>query len=344
MPIDVSEIPSPTRSRALRKGQARAQQLQQEPQEVDLQGSFAEQRSRSEQRRCDGMAAEQPWKVALSELQLGDRIGVGTTAEVFRASWNGTDVAVKRLRGALHAEFQRELSVLLQLRHPNLVLFMGASPLPAGSPMIVSELCEGGTVFQLLHERPELTLPWSQRLKVAVDTAKGMNFLHRQRVVHRDLKSLNLLLAAHVTNAEDLPLTKISDFGLSRHLPARSISGADPACGGILMTSGVGTYHWMAPEVLGGFGYDEKVDVYSYAIVLYELICRRVPFDGTGLEPVSVAVAVSRGCRPELRHVPSSCPVDLRKLMERCWAHAPVARPPFDAILEVLKTLVPNGR
>merc|ERR1712232_1402918 len=95
------------------------------------------------------------------------------------------------------AEFRREVAVLLQLRHPNLVLFMGASVAP-GHPIIVSELCEGGTIFRLLHLRLELPLSWSQRIKVADDTAKGMNFLHMRRVVHRDLKSLNLLLTTKV--------------------------------------------------------------------------------------------------------------------------------------------------
>mmetsp|Transcript_67873 Transcript_67873/g.150343 ORF Transcript_67873/g.150343 Transcript_67873/m.150343 type:complete len:433 (+) Transcript_67873:2-1300(+) len=283
------------------------------------------------------------WEVHPSELQLGERVGVGTTAEVYRASLHGTDVAVKRLRGPMPTEFQRELSVLLQLRHPNLVLFMGAST--QGCPTIISELCEGGTIFQLLHQRPELQLTWTQRLRVAGDTAKGMNFLHRRRVVHRDLKSLNLLLAARISMPEDTPRTKISDFGLARLLPFAAGRGAAAAAasvgiggapGGGLMTGGVGTYHWMAPEVLSGHGYDEKVDVYSYGVVLYELLCRRIPFDGSGLEPVSIAVAVSRGRRPELRYVPPDCPAGLCRTMERCWAQRPGERPAFDAVLEAL--------
>mmetsp|Transcript_132705 Transcript_132705/g.233805 ORF Transcript_132705/g.233805 Transcript_132705/m.233805 type:complete len:435 (-) Transcript_132705:71-1375(-) len=273
------------------------------------------------------------WEVDMSELKLRDRIGAGTTAEVFRASWHGTDVAVKQLRAPLPSEFQRELSVLLQFRHPHLVLFMGVST--AGCPKIVSELCDGGTVFALLHERQELSILWSQRLKVAVDTAKGMNFLHRQRVIHRDLKSLNLLLAARVESTSDIPWTKISDFGLSRYMPlAPSGSLGSTGC---MMTGGVGTPFWIAPEVIRGEIYDEKADVYSFGIVLYELICRRIPYDGSGLEPLSIAFAVTNGRRPDCSYVPKGCPVHLRRSMHCCWAPSPRDRPSFDGALELLK-------
>lgn len=270
------------------------------------------------------------WEVDHSELQLEELLGTGSTAEVYRAGWHGTDVAVKKLRstGQLSTEFKREISVLLRLRHPNLVLFMGACT-KAPQALIISEFCAGGTIFALLHQRKDLQLPWGQRLQVALDVAKGMNFLHRRQVVHRDLKSLNLLLTAPLRSNEDIPAVKVSDFGLSRAFP----SAPQQVC----MTSGAGTYHWMAPEVLSGQSYDEKVDVYSYGICLYELITRRIPYDTSGLEPVSIAVAVSRGKRPDPKVVPQDCPADLRFTMKCCWAHRPSGRPGFDTILETLK-------
>jgi serine/threonine protein kinase len=280
---------------------------------------------------CDNPVGAE-WEVDPSEIRLDGLLGSGSTAEVFRGIWHGTDVAVKRLRhsGSLPKEFTREISVLVRLRHPNLVLFMGASTL-ASSPVIISEFCAGGTLFALLHQRRETVLPWSQRLKAAVDVAKGMNFLHRRQVIHRDLKSLNLLLASPVATREDVPQVKVSDFGLSRAWPTEQ--GRNQAC----MTSGAGTYHWMAPEVLDGHSYDEKVDVYSYGICLFELIARRIPYDTLGLEPVSIAVAVSRGRRPDPKCLPEDCPGDLRLTMECCWAQCPTGRPGFDTILETLK-------
>lgn len=289
------------------------------------------------------------WEVNPEEIQLGEFVGTGASADVRRGSWHGTDVAVKCLRGrnkdSMPALFQRELAVLLDLRHPNLVLFMGACFAPAviggrsqRPPMIVSEFCEGGTVFQLLHERQDLELSWRQRLRVAVDTAKGMNFLHCRRVVHRDLKSLNLLLASVVSGTEDMPCTKISDFGLSRHLPPDKSEAS-------MLTGGLGTCLWMAPEVLSGAEYSEKVDVYAYGIFLFELICRQVPFAldgapvGAGLEPILIALSVSRGGRPDLQHLPASCPDGLRTIMEQCWAQNPAVRPAFGATLEYLKAV-----
>lgn len=270
------------------------------------------------------------WEVDHAELRLEELLGTGSTAEVYRAGWHGTDVAVKKLRssGQLSTEFRREIAVLLRLRHPNLVLFMGACT-QQPSALIISEFCAGGTVFALLHQKRKLALSWKQRLHFALDVAKGVNFLHRRQVVHRDLKSLNLLLANAVQNGDDVPQVKVSDFGLSRVFKADQVA----AC----MTSGAGTYHWMAPEVLSGQSYDEKIDVYSYGICLFEFITRRIPYEGSGLEPVSIAVAVSKGRRPDMSCIPPDCPADLRFTMECCWAHRPSGRPGFDTILETLK-------
>jgi len=312
--------------------------------------------------RADHFILE-PWEIDRSELKLGPCVGSGASAEVFRASWHGTDVAVKRLRfqggfggpiqmqqhaqpaQAVQHSWRRELSVLLGLRHPNLVLFMGAATCSAPT-LIVSELCEGGTLFQLLHSRPQLRVTWPQRLKLAVDTAKGMNFLHRRRIVHRDLKSLNLLLVSWIAAPEDVPWVKISDFGLSRQLPTH-LEAQQRSQVSDVMTGGLGTCLWMAPEILSGsVNYTEKVDVYSFGVVLWELICQRVPFDGSGLvEPIAVAIAVSAGRRPDLHQVPGDCPGSFRMTMEQCWAHRAIERPSFDIILEDLKGLqhLPSG-
>ncbi|CAK0874587.1 unnamed protein product, partial [Prorocentrum cordatum] len=247
------------------------------------------------------------WEVGASELLLRECLGAGATAEVHRALWHGTEVAVKRLRVCARAQFEKELHMLHELRHPNLVLFMGA--VVASPPMIICEFCAGGTLFRLLHERPKPAFSWEKRRKVALDIAKGMLYLHRRGVIHRDLKSLNVLLAAEVGASGEAPCAKIADFGLSRHMPAAPAAeeGPPPSEAGQL-TRGLGTYLWMAPEVLSGSAYDHRADVYSYAVVLYELACRRLPFEGTGLQPISVALAISSGARPDLCHMPARLP------------------------------------
>eukprot|EP00929_Paragymnodinium_shiwhaense_P046785 TRINITY_DN23802_c0_g1_i2.p1 TRINITY_DN23802_c0_g1~~TRINITY_DN23802_c0_g1_i2.p1 ORF type:complete len:498 (-),score=122.06 TRINITY_DN23802_c0_g1_i2:21-1514(-) len=313
------------------------------------------------------------WEVKPEELEVLECLGVGTSAEVHRASWHGTLVAVKLLRvdtsgsrwqAPLPAEFERELSILLQLRHPNLVLFMGASTLQ-NQPLIVSELCEGGTLFHLLHQRPDALFSWPQRHKTALDVARGMSFLHGRRVIHRDLKSLNVLLVSRINGPGDLVIAKISDFGLSRSLPLSSsayVPAAVPqgkaSCYGaafgfvcsadVVMTAGLGTWQWMAPEVFqhwmaaGSAGqYDEKADVYSFGIVLFELLSRRVPFDDVGLSPDEAVAAVLTGQRPFQGHVPAGCPYALRMTMERCWGHLPASRPGFADILSALSGHTP---
>lgn len=284
----------------------------------------------------------QAWEVDAAELELHECVGVGANAEVYRALWHGTEVAVKQLRsGCTQSQFEKELSILRELRHPNLVLFMGASCSRGCRPAIVTEFCAGGTLFRLLHERQRLQFDWEQRRRVALDVAKGMNFLHRRRVIHRDLKSLNVLLAADVEFGS-LPSAKIADFGLSRHIPAATIGAEGPSIDDGQMTRGLGTYLWMGPEVLGGAVYDQRADVYSYGMLLYEVVCRRLPFEGSGLQPISIAMAVTGGARPDLRCAHSGCPPALLAVLEDAWAQAPSQRPSFMDILQSLQGMASN--
>lgn len=163
--------------------------------------------------------------IDMTEITLGKLIGVGASAEVFKGMYRGTEVAVKKLRQFAQAdsavimkELKRELYTLSLMRHPNLVLFMGSGISPEGNFCIVTEYCGGGTIFKLLHENIHVALSWKQRIKMALDVAKGMNCLHSHKppIIHRDLKSLNLLLAEPVKGATDYVHTKITDFGLAR--------------------------------------------------------------------------------------------------------------------------------
>jgi serine/threonine protein kinase len=167
-------------------------------------------------------------------------------------------------------EFQREVTTLYKVRHPNLVLFVGACA-DKGHIMILTEFCSGGSLFSLLHEKRSINLSLKQKHRMALDIAKGMNYLHTQDppILHRDLKSLNLLVYEQVRNNSDFIQIKITDFGLSRHNDDLSTSR---------MTGLAGTFHWMAPEVLKSDEYTHKADVYSYGIVLWEVIMREPPF------------------------------------------------------------------
>jgi len=263
------------------------------------------------------------WQIPLSELAMGARIGSGAFGEVVRAVYQGTDVAVKRMNtgasGAL-GDFVREVQLLTRLRHPHVVLFMGAA-VSAHELCIVMEFASNGSLWAVLHGRNKAVCDARRRLQWAAETAKGMAYLHSRSppIVHRDLKSGNLLVD------EDWHI-KVSDFGLAK---TKSLDGAGAR-------SQVGTYAWMAPEVLQQRPYDERADVYSYSIVLWEMLCKVEPFKG--LHPMQVMWAVDKGERPPLPPLPD-CPPDYVALIRSCWAREPEERPSFKEALQRLSAM-----
>jgi len=278
------------------------------------------------------------------ELEYRESVGTGATAEVFRGYWNGELVAIKQIylktsdrgRSELKQQvaFTREVAVMSMVSHENLVKFYGVCM--AERPLrIVTEFCEGNTLFQFLHGEEEedfVDITWTQKLKMCLDIAKAMHYLHtfQPQIIHRDLKSLNLLLARAVTSSKDIPLVKVSDFGLAR------MKDAHPDSQWVKMTKDAGTCHWMAPEVQTG-RYDEKADVYSYAMVMFEIICRAIPWEDEAVE--FVAKCTMRGERPDMEELPPDCPPSLEQLMVACWAQKPEDRPPFVDIKAALEKL-----
>jgi serine/threonine protein kinase len=280
---------------------------------------------------------EPPLEVNPAHLILFEKVGTGCTAEVFRGSYNDREVAVKQIdwnksnMGQKEQRaFDREVGIMPRLRHENLVCFLGVASLERPF-RIITEFCSGGCCFELLHNCDHIDIQWSQQLKMCIDVASAMRYLHDfdPQIIHRDLKSLNLLLFQPVTGIHDIPLVKVSDFGLSRMKDA----GAEADWG--KMTIAAGTCHWMAPEVFCGGEYDEKVDVYSFAMILFEIICREIPFEDE--EPAAVGRLTVQGKRPDLEAVPPDCPKALNDLMIYCWGVDPQKRPSFQDICRVLR-------
>ncbi|GMJ02935.1 SUGAR-INSENSITIVE 1, CONSTITUTIVE TRIPLE RESPONSE 1 [Hibiscus trionum] len=263
-----------------------------------------------------------PW----DDLVLRERIGAGSFGTVHRAEWNGSDVAVKILMEQdLYAErfkeFLREVAIMKRLRHPNIVLFMGAVTQPPNLS-IVTEYLSRGSLFRLLH-KPGVreVLDERRRLSMAYDVAKGMNYLHRHNppIVHRDLKSPNLLVDKKYT-------VKVCDFGLSR-LKANTFLSSKSAAG---------TPEWMAPEVLRDEPSNEKSDVYSFGVILWELATLQQPWGN--LNPAQVVAAVGfKGKRPD---IPRDLNPHVAAIIQECWANEPWKRPSFSNIMERLKSLI----
>jgi serine/threonine protein kinase len=193
---------------------------------------------------------------------------------------------------------------------------------------IVTEYCAGSTLFELLHEKTSTRLSWKLRLGFAKDIAQGMAYLHSATppIIHRDLKSLNLLLSRSITDINSSTTIKITDFGVSRPASADKMTGM------------MGTCHWMAPEVLSDSIYSLPADVYSFGIVLWEIISRERPYKD--LNPTVIPYQVLNiGKRPGMEFVKKNCPEELKKLVTLCWAQNPSDRPTFQQIVELLNTL-----
>ncbi|KAK3231073.1 hypothetical protein Dsin_002954 [Dipteronia sinensis] len=266
-------------------------------------------------------------EISWDELHIKERVGAGSFGTVHRAEWHGSDVAVKVLtvqdfQDDQLKEFLREVAIMKRVRHPNVVLFMGAVTKRPHLSIVTEYLPSRGSLYRLIHRPASGELvDQRRRLRMALDVAKGINYLHNlcPPILHWDLKSPNLLVDKNWT-------VKVCDFGLSRFKASTFISSKSVA----------GTPEWMAPEFLRGEPSNEKSDVYSFGVILWELVTMQQPWNG--LSPAQVVGAVAFQNR-KLTIPPNTSPV-LVSIMESCWADDPAQRPSFANIVESLKKLL----
>ncbi|BAF20205.1 serine/threonine-protein kinase STY13 [Oryza sativa Japonica Group] len=263
------------------------------------------------------------WTIDLGKLDMGAPFAQGAFGKLYRGTYNGEDVAIKLLEKPendperaqlMEQQFVQEVMMLSTLRHPNIVRFIGACR-KSIVWCIITEYAKGGSVRQFLARRQNKSVPLGLAVKQALDVARGMAYVHALRFIHRDLKSDNLLISADKS-------IKIADFGVAR-IEVQTEG----------MTPETGTYRWMAPEMIQHRPYDHKVDVYSFGIVLWELITGMLPF--TNMTAVQAAFAVvNRGSRPA---IPQDCVDSLSKIMTCCWDANPEVRPSFAEIVVMLE-------
>eukprot|EP01094_Clydonella_sp_ATCC50884_P021946 TRINITY_DN493_c0_g3_i1.p1 TRINITY_DN493_c0_g3~~TRINITY_DN493_c0_g3_i1.p1 ORF type:complete len:2040 (-),score=911.87 TRINITY_DN493_c0_g3_i1:136-6255(-) len=262
-------------------------------------------------------------KLNFHEIEMGKKIGEGGFADVFKSTFKGEVVAVKKIKfGASNepsldstteleafGEFRREVWIMSGIVHENCVRLTGFSMDPF---CIVSEFLACGNLYDLIHKE-DFDMTDAFRWRCAMDMAKGMAFLHGTSppIIHRDLKSPNVLLAALEADAE--VVAKIADFGLSQAL-ASTTSGRS-----------VANPVWLAPEIMNNDEYTEKADVYSYGVMLWELYTRE-DFFGEISFMSALENKVIEGQRPA---IPDHCPAEYRHLIETCWSGNPEERPSF---------------
>ncbi|XP_022772603.1 serine/threonine-protein kinase STY8-like isoform X2 [Durio zibethinus] len=260
------------------------------------------------------------WDIDTSLLKYESKLASGSYGDLYMGTFCGQDVAIKVLRTEhlnenLRREFIQEVNIMRKIRHKNVVQFIGACT-RSPSLCILTEFMSGGSMYDLLHKQKSgFKLPFL--LKVAIDVSNGMSYLHQNRIMHRDLKAANLLM-------DENGVVKVADFGVAR---VQAQSG--------VMTAETGTYRWMAPEVIEHKPYDHKADVFSFGVVLWELLTGKLPYEN--LTPLQAALGVvQKGLRPA---IPKHTHPKFVELLERCWQREPSLRPEFSEISDLLQEI-----
>ncbi|XP_053577768.1 mitogen-activated protein kinase kinase kinase 10 [Bombina bombina] len=271
-----------------------------------------------------------PLKIKFDELALEEIIGVGGFGKVYKGIWREEEVAVKAVRhdpdddiNVTSENVRQEAKLFCMLRHPNIISLKGVCLTPPNL-CLVMEYARGGPLHRALAGKK---VPAHVLVNWAVQIARGMNYLHNEAIVpviHRDLKSSNILILEKIENDDLFNKTlKITDFGLAREWQKTT------------KMSAAGTYAWMAPEVIRLSLFSKSSDVWSFGVLLWELLTGEVPYREIDALAVAYGVAMNKLTLP----IPSTCPEPFSRILEACWNPDPHSRPSFTCILEQLTTI-----
>ncbi|XP_055550615.1 mitogen-activated protein kinase kinase kinase 11-like isoform X1 [Wyeomyia smithii] len=279
-----------------------------------------------------GVLNVQPVEIEYEELDMKEVIGSGGFSKVHRAFLKGEEVAVKASLPNEDIDVTREnvlqeAKLFWSLKHPNIVALRGVCLNPKVM-CLVMEYARGGPLNRILAGKkipPDVLVDW------AVQIARGMKYLHCEApisVIHRDLKSSNVLISEKILNNNLKAKTlKITDFGLAREAYKTT------------RMSAAGTFAWMPPEVIKSGTYSKASDVWSYGVLLWELLTGETPYKGFDSLMVAYGVAVNTLALP----IPKTCPEAWGKLMKSCWELDPHRRPSFRDIEKDLDIITRSG-
>jgi len=274
------------------------------------------------------------WLINYSDLHFNHKLGHGVSSMVWKGTYREEVVAIKVLQFEQKMQdlrdFKEELFIMSQLRAPNIVHFYGATLEP--KLCIVMELCINGSVYHYLS-KPQSEVTWARVLKWSSEVARGINTLHlwKPPLVHRDLKTLNLLLDREWN-------IKVCDFGLSRYTQGEQ-------CDDATLQKLRGTYAYTAPEMYYSKNYTAKSDVYSMGVVMWELVMRLVkgkhckPYGEYSDIKYDYQIIFQVAHNQRRPTIPPECPKKMSELIERCWSQDPTLRPTAGELVVNLKTL-----
>lgn len=260
--------------------------------------------------------------VHFEEITFEEPIGAGSFGAVWLGRCRGEVVAIKKCKVDDKKDADMllmEVRYLQNLRHPRLVSFLGCCNRPPHVVMLI-EFMEGGSLHALIFGKSKRSLCFAMKVRMAQQVAEGLEYLHDISIVHRDLKTMNIVLDKELN-------CKICDFGLTftlenTHMTVRSLQGSP---------------RYMAPEQFESTAHiTEKVDIWQMGCVMLELFCARVPFaEAKGVQQVATELLLRRRPPP----VPSDADPRARVLVQACLRIEPKCRPGADVLEQALSAL-----
>jgi ankyrin repeat protein/tRNA A-37 threonylcarbamoyl transferase component Bud32 len=287
-----------------------------------------------EMNRLQQRGINEKWAINNDEILSEDKpFARGAGGELYKARWRGLRVVVKSCKNMVGnrqalLDLGNEIALLSTVRHPNLIMFLGAS-FAVFPPVLLMEYAQGGTLEERIVRAAYdgQALPRREKVKFTYELALALNFLHlcRPSIVHRDLKPSNILLTADLN-------VRVTDFGLSKFIPSKNRKLGDT----FKMTGETGSYRFMAPEVFKHEQYNEKVDVYSFALIVYWMQTGIKPFVQLADPVAAVRAAAVDGLRPNFS---PNFDKGIKNLLSATWEQLPEKRPSFAEVLDMLEKL-----
>ena len=278
--------------------------------------------------------------ITSADLEVHELISKGSSCQVYRGVWRDSEVAVKQFKTEYSSspkemqKFIKEMQILNQVRHPNLLLLMGIV-LDQPSLCLVTEYVPYCSLFQALHKKPKKKLTLSDRFKVSIQIAKGLAYLHSNSppIVHRDLKPENCLMDSSGN-------IKIADFGLARPVTAFASKDCQQST-----TVCIGTTRFMAPELFDNDLVETigtEVDIWALGCLLIEVFSNKRPWHYISSSNSNCIFYEIFYRKPV--PIPENVPSDVKEIIQQCCRYDPARRPPIRQVLKELEAAKQHHR